>query len=305
MEMIKIHRTDLTVSRFGYGCMRITGDGSTEALKKGKQAVLAAVSAGYNQFDHADIYGRGECEVLFGEILKENAGLRESIILTSKCGIRIENKPNLGDPQRYDFSKKHIIHSIEGSLQRLGSDRLDLLLLHRPDYLFDPEEVVAAFIELHKSGKVLNFGVSNFYPSQVRMLQQHCPFPLAVNQIEINIHNIKAFTDGTLDQCLEQGIAPQAWCPVGGVAYPAWGNTFSAEDEQRIFSEISRQAEKYETADWILILAWILKHPAQIQPLIGSTQPQRIQDALTALDIEYSRADWYRLWEARAGHPVA
>ena len=190
MESLKLGSSNLLSSRIVYGCMRIVGDNSIDSRKKGKQAIRTAIEEGYTHFDHADIYGGGKCEELFSEILGENPEVRDKIIITSKCGIIGKNNPNENDPARYDFSKEYIIKSVEGSLSRLKIECLDLLLLHRPDYLFNPEEVSGAFQELQESGKVLNFGVSNFQPSQVSLLQSFCPFPLLVNQVEINIHNI-------------------------------------------------------------------------------------------------------------------
>lgn len=262
-----------------------------------KHAVMAAFDAGYTLFDHADIYGDGTCEALFGEVLRESPGLRDKILIQSKCGIR-------KDPARYDFSRDYIIQSVEGSLGRLGIEQLDLFLLHRPDYLMHAGEVAEAFATLKSSGKVAHFGVSNFSASQVDLLQSALTEPLLINQVEINIHNIDAFENGVLDQCQRSGIIPQAWCPIAGVAYPAWGNTFSDADNAGIRSELERQSAIYDADDWIIALAWLLKHPAMISPIIGSTKPSRIAAATTALDIEYTREDWYRLLEAREGRPV-
>lgn len=304
MQSIRIGTSDLESSRLVYGCMRIVGDGSDEHEEKGKRAVYAAIEAGYTQFDQADIYSNGRCEELLGEVLRESPGIREQIILTTKCGIRLPGDPSETSPGRYDFSAAHITNSVEGSLRRLGVERIDLLLLHRPDYLGHPEEVALTLEALKNSGAVANFGVSNFSPSQVDLLQSVFDEPLLVNQVQINIHEISALTDGTLDQCLRLGLTPQAWCPIAGVAYPAWGNTFSEDDERRIREEIDRQCEIYEVEDWIIALAWLLKHPAGISPIIGSTTPARIEAAKQALDIDYDREDWYRLLEARNGHPV-
>jgi predicted oxidoreductase len=281
-------------SRLAYGCMRIEGDA-------GKRAVHAAVDAGYTLFDHADIYGGGHCETLFGEVLRESPGLRDRILIQSKCGIHV---PDGDAPQYYNLSPDHILNSVEGSLSRLGIEQLDFFLLHRPDYLMHAEEVAGAFSELKSSGKVARFGVSNFSTSQLDLLQSALPDPLLVNQVEINIHNIDALNNGVLDQCQRLGITPQAWCPVAGVAYPAWGNTFTDEDTARIRAELEIQSEKYNTEDWLIAVVWLLKHPAGISPIIGSTTPDRIRTAMTALDIEYSREDWYRLLEARNGVSV-
>jgi predicted oxidoreductase len=301
MYNITYKNTTLTSSRLIYGCMRIVGDNSPQDRIKGKLAIRAALEAGYTHFDHADIYGDGHCESLFGEILtelkQETPALREQLIITSKAGIR-------SDPQRYDFSEKYLISSVENSLKRLKIDCLDMFLLHRPDYLFNAEDVAETFTQLKASGKVKHFGVSNFSPSQVNLLQSVLDEPLLVNQIEINIHNINSLSDGTLDQCQQEGITPIAWCPLGGVVYPAWGNTFSQGDEQRIARELSRQAQYYDCLPWQLILAWLLQHPANISPIIGSTTPERILSAKKALTLDYSHKDWYRLLEARNGHPL-
>lgn len=284
--------------------MRIAGDGSRAARERGRQALQAALEAGYNHFDHADIYGGGACETLFGEMLREAPGLRDDLVITSKCGIRLPDDPEAGDPKRYDFSFEHIVRSVEGSLERLGTDRLDLLLLHRPDYLFNAAEVATAFESLAENGMVRHFGVSNFSPAQVDLLRSQCTAPLLVNQVEINIHRLDALDDGTLDQCQRRRITPQAWCPLGGVAYPAWGSTLTPADEQRIGAELERQAERYAVEPWLVMLAWLLKHPAGIQPIVGSTTPERIAAAPRALALDYRREDWYRLLEARRGAPV-
>jgi predicted oxidoreductase len=304
MQNITIGQSPLKSSRLVYGCMRITGENTPEDRARGKRAIHAALDAGYNHFDHADIYGGGECESLFGEVLAESPGLRDGIIITSKCGIRMAGQPETTDPQRYDFSYRYIIDSVHGSLRRLGVDCLDILLLHRPDYLFNAAEVATALETLRENGKVRYFGVSNFRPSQLSLLQSQCPWPLLVNQVEINVHQIDALHDGTLDQCQQEKITPQAWCPLGGVVYPAWGNTFSREAEGRISTEFDRQAGIYEAEPWIVMLAWLLMHPSGIMPIIGSTHPKRIEAATRALDINYRREDWYRLLEARNGTPV-
>jgi len=290
--------------RLIYGCMRIAGDRSAPALEQGKRAVLFAYESGFRQFDHADIYGHGACESLFGEVLREIPGMREEIRITSKCGIRRAGDPTAGDPGRYDFSREYILRSVRGSLQRLGTGYLDTLLLHRPDYLMNPEEVAAAFEELKQSGLVRSFGVSNFTPSQVSLLQHFCPFPLVSHQLEINIHRTEAFRDGTLDQCMMLGMIPEAWSPLKGVAYPVKQEGFNEEGSQRIFRVLQSQADNYGKETWVILLAWLLKHPSGIRPVIGTTQPERIRRSLESLQMEYDRSDWYRLLEARNGFPV-
>lgn len=288
--------------------MRIVGDGSDRDREKGKVAVRSAIAQGYTQFDHADIYADGECEKLFGEILHEvlcdDPNMREQLIITSKCGIRHKKSSHVLSPKRYDFSTDYLMKSVDGSLSRLGVEYLDLFLLHRPDYLADMEEVSEVFNVLRKQGKVRYFGVSNFSASQINLLQSYTAEPLLVNQIEINIHNIDALTNGTLDQCQQLRIIPQAWCPIGGVAYPAWGNTFSPEDEKRITAEFLRQANIYNAEPWVIALAWLLRHPANICPIVGSTSVERIAMAKQALSLDYTREDWYALLEARNGIAV-
>jgi len=304
VQSIRIGKNGPRASRLAYGCMRIAGDGSHDAIARGKRAVHAAVDAGFTLFDHADIYAGGACEKLFGECLRESPGLRDRILVMGKCGIRPGGKPKKDSPQRYDFSRAHLEQSVDGSLRRLGIEGLDLLLLHRPDYLMDAAEVADVFAALQAAGKVEHFGVSNFSPGQLELLQSACSQPLLVNQVEINLHTITALQDGTVDQCQRLGVTPQAWCPLGGVAYPAWGNTLSPEAARRLGKEIDRQAGDYGTDVASIALAWLLRHPAKICPLIGSATPERIAVAPRALDLDYRREDWYRLLEARTGRPV-
>ena len=304
VESIAIGGSALSGSRLGYGCMRICGDGTRGDRARGRDAIRAALDCGYTQFDHADIYGGGACESLFGEMLLERPSLRDGIVLIGKCGIRPAGSPATDSPKRYDSSSAHIIASVDDSLRRLGTGRLDILLLHRPDYLMRPDDIAAAFDELRNNGKVAHFGVSNFSPSQVDLLQSALDMPLLVNQVELNLHNTERLHDGTLDQCRRLGITPQAWCPAAAIAYTAWGSSFSADDEARLLAEVSRQARSYGCSNTQIALAWILAHPARIVPIVGTTTPSRIADATESLKIPYSREDWYRLLEARTGTPV-
>ncbi|MDJ0698849.1 MAG: aldo/keto reductase [Woeseiaceae bacterium] len=304
MEMIQLGRSGMNASRLAYGCMRIAGDGSRDDREKGKRAVMAAFEHGYTLFDHADIYGGGACEELMGEVLAENPGMRDKIVLLSKCGIRLAGDSDDDAPGRYDFSADYLSAQVEGSLRRLRTEQLDFLLLHRPDYLMDASEVAAVFDALSTAGKVAHFGVSNFSASQVELLQSAANVPLHVNQVQINIHETGAFTNGVLDQCQRLGMTPQAWCPIAGVAYDAWGNTFSDDDKARISAELERQSHRYEAAPWVVVLAWLMRHPVKISPIVGSTTPERIAAAVASLDIDYSREDWYRLLEARNGAAV-
>ncbi|MHC5067271.1 MAG: aldo/keto reductase [Planctomycetota bacterium] len=301
MDTIELGSSAVRVSRLGYGCMRLIGDGSAAAQERALRAVHAAVDAGYTCFDHADIYGAGACEALFGRALRASPGLRDRLVLVSKCGIRPADDHG---PKRYDFSAQHILASVDASLRRLDCDHLDVLLLHRPDYLGDADAVAEIFALLHERGKVRHFGLSNCSVSQFALYQSRVAQPLLVHQVEINLHNIDAFSNGVLDQCQGERVTPQAWCPLAAVAYPAWGNTLSAGDQQRLDDELAQQARVYACETWLIALAWLLAHPAKISPLIGSVTPARITAAVQALGLEYRREDWYRLLAARQGQAV-
>lgn len=305
MLLESFNQSSITSSRLIYGCMRICGDKSPQALAKGKRAIYSAIDAGYSHFDHADIYGSGDCETLFGQVLQESPTLRDSLFITSKAGIKIPQALHDNTPKHYDFTPKHITQSVENSLTRLGIEQLDMFMLHRPDYLMDINEVATTIEQLKTSGKIKHFGVSNFSPSQITSLQSALEMPIMANQIEINIHNISALHDGTLDLCQQNKITPIAWCPLGGVAYPAWGNSFSEQQTKRIMLEIEEQANRYRVKPWVVVFAWLLKHPAKIFPIVGSTTPERIVMAKQGLELDYSRQDWYRLLEARNGEEVA
>lgn len=268
---------------------------------------MAAVEAGFTLFDHADIYGVGACETLFGKILADVPGLRERIVLASKCGIRRSNDPS-GAPYRYDFSAEYILQSCEQSLERLGVETIDLYQLHRPDYLMDPEEVAEAFDTLGRSGKVREFGVSNFSPSQVRLLKQACPMPLLVNQVEISLARLSPFEDGTLDQCLADGITPMAWSPLAGGKLGDGARKVLASQEgyrtdslNNVLDGIANQLGATRTA---VALAWLMRHPSGIVPIVGSTDPNRIRAAAAADTLSLSRDDWYRLMAAARPEPL-
>ena len=220
-------------------------------------------------------------------------------------GVPVRSATAIKIPKRYDFSKAHIISSVENSLRRLQTDYLDILLLHRPDFLMDVHEVAEAFNELNNQGKVSFFGVSNFSVSQIGLLQSALSFPLVANQLEINLHNIESFSDGSLDQCQLKNIVPMAWCPLANVAYEAWGNTFSSDRLAVMNAELARQASIYGCSPQSVVFAWLMKHPAKIFPIVGSTRLKHIEAAISSFGFTYSREDWYNLWEARSGYPVA
>jgi len=305
MKTMAIGTGGLSSSRLAYGCWRIVGDGSETARARGKKAILAAVEAGYTLFDHADIYADGHAETLFGEVLRETPGLRRQILLASKCGIRKAGDSGPEAPYRYDFSASHIVRCCEESLRRLGVDTIDLYQLHRPDYLGDPAEVAEAFDKLRQSGKAREFGVSNFRPAQLAALQRACPMPLVVNQVEISLACLTPFDDGTLDQCLAEKITPLAWSPLaGGLLGDGAARLLPAQETYRpqgIVTALANIAPRYGISPMALALAWLLRHPAGIIPIIGSTRPERIREAVQADAVSLSREDWYRLFEAARG----
>jgi predicted oxidoreductase len=215
MRTIPIGVSSLTSSILAYGCWRVAGtwnatEVTPQSRAQGKQAIRAAFECGYTLFDNADIYCSGEAEAILGETLKETPGMREKVLVATKCGIRSAGDPTPDAPARYDFSAEHIQAACDRSLKRLGINTIDLYMLHRPDYLADPQEIAAAFDRLRTSGKVRYFGVSNFRPMLVTALQAACPMPLVVHQVEMSLLKLDAFTDGTLDQCLIERITPMA-----------------------------------------------------------------------------------------------
>lgn len=301
MKTLRLGRSSLVASRLAYGCWRLAGSEGQPpepTSEVGVRAVQAAADAGFTLFDLADIYGGGRCEEIFGAALKESLGLRERILIASKCGIRRAGEP-AGAPVRYDFSQEHIVHSVEVSLRRLGVETLDLLMLHRPDYLMDPHEVAGAFVQLRDAGKVREFGVSNFRHSQVTALQRLCPLPLAVNQVEISLLQLAALEDGTLDQCLAETITPMAWSPLGGGLLASHVHGIlpgqRGYEPARVNTVLDRLAAELNTRRETVALAWLLRHPARIQPVVGSVNPAHIRAAVKADALRLSREDWYHL----------
>jgi predicted oxidoreductase len=264
--------------------------------------VPACLDLGITTFDHADIYGDYTCEALFGKALAQSPSLRDRMQLVTKCGIKLvsANRPE-NTIKHYDTSQGHIIGSVDNSLKMLRTDRIDLLLIHRPDPIMDPDQVARAFSALKRAGKVLHFGVSNFTPSQFELLASRLDFPLVTNQVELSVLNMQVLHDGTVDQCLRLGISPMAWSPLGG---------------GRLFQDDSKQAGRLRRAlravggqlgapsmDQVA-LAWILRHPARIVPVLGTGKIYRIQRAALAVGLELSREQWFALWAASTGEEV-
>jgi len=304
MKTQALGKSSLVSSRLAYGCMRISSTPERDRLtpereSAARRAILAAYEAGYTHFDHADIYGNGLCEEIFGRVLKDVPGMREGILIASKCGIRWRGDPGDSAPHRWDFSRGHILKSCENSLKRLGTDRIDLYMLHRPDYLADPQEIAAAFSKLKQQGKVLEFGVSNFRPSLLAMVQHTCPMPLVVHQVEIHLARLDCLEDGTLDQCLRDDITPLSWSPLAGGLLGDGGQVDPKDPRasglRALLDLLDVKSGQHGVSRAVLSLAWLLRHPARIIPIIGSTSPARIQDAVKADTLELSREDWYSI----------
>lgn len=313
MRTAELGRSGITTTRLIYGCMRTVGtwnpaDVDEERVEMARTAVLAAFEAGYRHFDHADIYCRGECERVFGRILAENPGMREQIIITTKCGIRWPGVPDAGSPHRYDFSATHILWSAEQSLERLGVETIDVYLLHRPDVLMDPDEVAGAFQALKQAGKVRAFGVSNFTPAQFDALQAAWPEPLACNQLRITPQDVRPFEDGTLEHHLRVGTTPTAYSPVaGGILGDGAVVPADHADCARLTAlnaALDAEAAQLGVSRSAAVNAWLMRHPAGIQPIIGTVNPERIRSAAAADGVEMGREAWYRIYLAARGRPL-
>jgi predicted oxidoreductase len=252
-------------------------------------------------FDHADIYGHYTTEEEFGNALAKAPHLREKMQLITKCGIRLvtPNRPSFRI-RSYDTSKEYILQAAERSLQNLKTDRIDLLLIHRPDPLMDPDEIAEAFHQLQQDGKVLHFGVSNFNPSQASLIRDR--FPIVNNQMEISILHLDPFTNGSLHHCMQHHILPTAWGPLGS------GKLFDEElaDErtQRIRAVATILGDKYSLTTDQTLLAWLTTHPAGIIPVLGTSRKERILAAKNAVSVHLDREEWFMLWRASTGEEV-
>lgn len=313
MQTITLGTSRLQVSRLAYGCWRLTGGArnaaelTPELRDGGKRAVLSAYEAGYTIFDHADIYGSNESERIFGEVLRETPGMRERVVIVTKGGVRRLDDPP-GSPYHFNLSGEYLVRACEGSLQRLGVETIDLYLLHRADWLMQPDDVAAAFSKLHQAGKVRFFGVSNFRPAHLAALQAACPMPLMAHQVEISLGQLSTLDDGTLDQCLERKMTPMAWSPLGGGQFADGAKRLLKYQEgyrtDNVVPLLDEYAAKYGVSRSAVAFAWLLKHPAQIMPIVGSINPERIRDAVRSTEIELTREEWYRLFVAARGVPL-
>lgn len=297
MYHIELGKSGLFVPTVAVGCMRISQMNEKEATA----FVDTCMESGANFFDHADIYGSGSSESVFGKAI---AGKRDQVIIQTKCGI-VKGK-------LFDFSYAHIMEAVHGSLERLGTDHIDVLVLHRPDALVEPEEVAKAFSELKGAGKVGHFGVSNQNPYQMQLLQKYLDMPLCVNQLQfsimhapmiqagfnVNLYNESAVNrdGGVLDYCRLHDITVQAWSPM---QHGFFGGCFVDNEK---FPELNRVlgelAEKYRVSKTTIAIAWILRHPAKMQPITGTTTAQRLQDSFRASEVKLSREEWYAIYKA-------
>jgi len=304
-----------------FGCMGLGGSWdqtptSAEQRAKDYQALDAAIDSGYRFFDHADIYTKGKAEQVFGDYLQQHPGLREQLILQSKCAIRFADGQNVG---RYDFSAGYIRQSVEDSLRRLQTDSLDLLLLHRPDPLMDIDEVAEVLAALQQQGKVRQFGVSNFGWPQLQLLQSAVKAPLMVNQLQMSLkqhdwleQNLLTgmndgaatyFSYGTVEYCQQHKVQIQAWGSLAQGLYSGGQEATTAADlaTAKLVAEL---AASYQCSTEAIVLAFLIRHPAGIQPVIGTTNPARIAACRQALKVQLSREHWYALYVSARGKAV-
>ena len=281
-----------------------------------EKAIKAALDIGITIFDHADIYKLGKAETLFGKILRNQPSLREKMIIQSKAGIRYRE---LGDSSIYDLSQKYLLQQVDTILKRLHTDYLDVFLLHRPDPLLNPEEVAETFSILKKEGKVKSFGVSNMSIHQMQLIQKYCDEPLVTNQVQLSLcHSLLIDSgvlvnrvndidfngvEGMLEYAQINNLAIQAYSPFDGGKFT--GNLeLASEEDKKIIYLINEMAEKHNTTSASIVLAWLFKIPGVIQPIIGTTNPQRIMACRGAVDIDLSRTDWYNLWISARGQKI-
>lgn len=325
MQKLTIPHTDLSVSRICAGCMGLGGGWEKDTLITAdleKQAVIfveKALELGINFFDNANIYARGRAEEVFGRVLAARPGLREQIVIQSKCGILWAGEP-AGTPQRFDFSYENIMTSVEASLRRLHTEYLDILLLHRPDVLWEGEEVARAFAELKQSGKVRYFGVSNQNRSQMEYLQSFLPDPLVANQLQMSLlHNgfaevgisfnqdVEDYPDGwegVLEYCRLKGVGLQAWSPLDRGVLSASDTSKLPANEQATAKLVQKLAAERAVPVEAVQLAWLLKYPFPIVPVAGTTRPDRLAACARAVEVNLTREEWYSLFAAARGHDM-
>jgi predicted oxidoreductase len=306
MKNIRLAATGLMPSNIIMGCMRI----HSLSLPEIDALVKTALDLGINFFDHADIYGNGACETLFSQAIGMNSRIREQILIQSKCGIRSRKSC-------YDASKAYILESVDGILQRLRTDYLDVLLLHRPDALIEPEEVAEAFEILHDAGKVHHFGVSNFHSMQIELLKKHVPYPLVINQLQYSVVHTPIIDEGLtanmlIDQAIDRTGHILDYCRVNDMTIQAWspfqkgffeGPFFQSPDYAALNVALSQYGEQHGLDITASAVAWIARHPAHIQTILGTTKPARLAAACKGSDAPMTRQEWYGIYKA-AGNMI-
>lgn len=319
--MIPLHDILPGVSRLAFGCMGLGGSWdnsniSTEHQRHAYSAIDAALSAGINFFDHADIYTRGKAEQVFGSYLQRGPARRADMFIQSKCGIRFADDHG---PGRYDCSAEYIIRSVDSSLQRLQTDYLDLLLLHRPDPLMEPEQVAKAFSLLLQQGKVRHFGVSNMGWAQLKWLQASVSVPLVANQLQMSLADYhwleesvltgmpqganSHFSYGTIEYCQQHHIQLQSWGSLAKGLFSG-GQQPQTVAQRQTKELVAMLAQHYQCSAEAVVLAWLLRHPANIQPVIGTTSVTRIKACAEAIHVQLSREHWYQLYISSRGQPL-
>lgn len=299
MKTINIGNSGIQASEISLGCMRI----ANSTVQEVRTLIDVALEEGINFFDHADIYAGGKAEEIFAKALETTPSLREKIIIQTKCGIR---------QSYYDFSKEHILASVDKSLKRLNTEYIDVLLLHRPDALMEPEEVAEAFNELQNTGKVRHFGVSNQNPMQIELLSRYLDQKIIINQLQFSITNTGMIDSGInvnmqvngsidrdgsiLDYCRLKDITIQAWSPF---QYGFFEGVFLDNDKfPELNKKIDELAETKGVTNSAIAIAWILRHPAKIQPIVGTTNIKRLKEICRASEIELTRQEWYDIYKA-------
>ena len=302
MRYITLGQDDKELSEIVLGMMRI----KDKSVKEVEEIVETALSVGINAFDLADIYGRGRCEELLGIVLKNRSDLREKMWIQSKCGIRIE------EFTYFDFSKDYIIKSVDGILQRLKIDHLDSLLLHRPDALMESDQVAEAFDLLYKQGKVRDFGVSNQNPMMMELLRKDVKQPLAVNQLQLSAAFTPGFESGFHVNMEDSQAAMRdgsifEYCKLHDVVIQAWsvlqfgyfkGNFVGNEKFQQLNQVLNRLALKYSVSPSAIAIAWVLRYPAKMQAVVGTTNPKHLIEASQASKVNLTRKEWYEIYIA-------
>ncbi len=301
LKTVSLSKEGPSLSPIVLGVMKWGQWGKNYGAQEMLKLIEESMALGISTFDHADIYGHYTTEAEFGIALQLKPSLREKMQLITKCGIQLvtPNRPR-NKIKSYDTSKDHIVWSVEQSLQNLQTDYIDLFLIHRPSPLMHPDEIAEAFLALKKSGKVLHFGVSNFTPRQFDLLNSR--ITLCTNQVQANMMHLDPFLDGTLDQCLQYGIRPMAWSPLGGSSFFTDLEDPRVKRLRRVLGGLSKK--KNGAGIDQLVLAWLLKHPSDILPVIGTGRLERVKSAVGALKIKLTKEEWFEVWEASVGSEV-